>query len=379
MSDHEMADQAIDDTTDDHDISWATVNKPQVRIPIKNRFDPLQQNDQPSDKNTNTNTNQDVTITEPEPIPPAFYLEGISDVNGMIKKFTSLTGENKFTYKCQRSGDIKVNCVNINSYKILTKFLKDKKLPFHTYQIKSERTFNIIISGLHKSYKIDDLCYYLKLKGHNVRSATIMQKKVYDRDSETYEKVLLDKFIVNLEPAPNNKDVYNIKDIDHCIVHVEAPHKQTNDGVPPQCSNCLRRGHTKNYCYRPPRCVKCGENHHFSKCTLQPHEKAKCAHCGMQHTASYKGCIDYQSRIKKAPLRENRTQPEFIFNPNDFKPLNPNTQTPQNERPNVSYSEITNQEKFFKRIEEMFTKQIDIMNNLMNMMNTLITKFICPK
>lgn len=120
----------------------------------------------------------------------------------------------------------------------LTKFLKDKAIPFHTYQTKSERSFNVIISGLHHTYSIDDLCYNLKLQGHTVRSAIVMQKRVYDRDSQQFTKINLDKFIVHLEAAPNNKDIYNVKSIDYCIVKIEAPYKKSNDGEPPLCSNC---------------------------------------------------------------------------------------------------------------------------------------------
>jgi hypothetical protein len=242
-----------------------------------------------------TSTSDGVSETK-EPVPPEFYIDDVEDVEGMTKKLTNLAGEKSFKYKCQADGTIKIKAATIAAYHIMTKFLRDKNIGFHTYQVRAERSFNVEISGLHKSYNIEDLKYFLKTSGHIVRSASVMQRRVYDSETQRQINIKLDKFIVHLEPRPNNKDVYNINSIDHCIVKINPPFKRESNGVPPICDNCSRRGHTKNYCFRPPKCGKCGGDHQFFKCDLPANAPAKCANCGQNHIARYKGCEDYKKR-----------------------------------------------------------------------------------
>lgn len=164
--------------------------------------------------------------------PPPFYIDDVVDIAGMIKKFTQLAGENSFTCRPQADGSIRVASKTIATYITLTQFCKDHKIAFHTYQVKGEKSFDVVINGLHKSFKIDDLKDCLREKGHIVRSAVCLQRRVYDQATERPIKVMMDKFLVHLEPAANNKEVYNIDNIDHCVVHVEQPHQRPKNGVP---------------------------------------------------------------------------------------------------------------------------------------------------
>lgn len=140
----------------------------------------------------------------------------------MIKKFTQLAGENSFQCAPQSDGKIRVVAKTINVYKIITKFLKDMNISFHTYQVRSEKSFDVVINKFHRSFDINELKSILTAKGHKVRSATVMQRRVFDKESERPVRVLMDKFLVHLEPAPNNKEVYDINVNDHCVVSVEA-------------------------------------------------------------------------------------------------------------------------------------------------------------
>lgn len=148
----------------------------------------------------------------------------------------------------------------------------------------------MVVSGLHKSYCIADLKAVLAAKGHIVRSATVMQKRVFDRASERMVPVYLDRFIIHLEPRENNKDIYSVKDLDHSVVNIEPPHRRKNG--PAQCKHCQGRGHTANFCYGPSVCVKCAGQHHTSMCTMDKSEVVKCANCGGNHTANYAQIIN---------------------------------------------------------------------------------------
>lgn len=368
-----------DDSGDkDHDVSWTSVKRSRRDSPIltQNRFGPLATISDNSNNNceSDAQTTSAVITDNSELKPPAFYIDGVDNIEGMIRKFTELTGENSFSCIPQADKTIKVSAKTIRVYKALTRFLTDMDLAYHTYQVKSEKSFDVVVNKLHRSYKIEDLTFFLEAKGHKVRSATVMQTKVYDRQTEKTIRVYMDKFLVHLEPAPNNKDIYSITNIDHCIVSIEAPHKKPNNGVAPQCTNCQRRGHTKNYCFRPPNCVKCAGRHHTSKCTIKKDQPPKCVNCDGAHTANYMGCPDFQKR--RRPQVNQQERQSFNFSRSGPEPQF-RSQSQGDTNP-MTYASVVSQDQSFKRIEDLIMKQIETMNTLMNMMSMLINQ-ICHK
>jgi hypothetical protein len=112
----------------------------------------------------------------------------------------------------------------------------------------------------------------------------------------------LSLFFVDLKPAPNNKDICNVKYIQQCKIKFELPrHKR----YIAQCANCRRYGHTKNYCHLKPRC----KGDHL---TNQSHCKerssdVRCVLCGGNHPAKYKGCTIYKELKKSIPTTSNET------------------------------------------------------------------------
>jgi hypothetical protein len=95
-------------------------------------------------------------------------------------------------------------------------------------------------------------------------------------------------FFVELRPASNNKDIFNVEYTHQCKITFELP-KHIWDIA--QCANCQRYGHTKNHCHLKLRCVKCTDDH----MTNQYHWKERsrdvqCVLRGGNHPANYKGC-----------------------------------------------------------------------------------------
>lgn len=80
----------------------------------------------------------------------------------------------------------------------------------------------------------------------------------------------------------------------HTKVKVELPAKKREL---PQCKNCQQIGHTKTYCARQSRCVKYGLNHDTKACKKKKEDPAGCANCNGAHTANWKGCPVYQSKV----------------------------------------------------------------------------------
>jgi hypothetical protein len=109
----------------------------------------------------------------------------------------------------------------------------------------------------------------------------------------------------NLNPSPNNQDIFKVNNICFTKVKVEAPHIR-RDLV--QCHRCQQYGHTKSYCNHQPKCVQCGENHTSDSCSKSKDLPAKCALCSKAHPANYRGCTvhkDLQIFRKKHQLNTN--------------------------------------------------------------------------
>jgi hypothetical protein len=120
---------------------------------------------------------------------------------------------------------IKINCVTPETHRNLVKCFKDNNIFYHTDQLKEERTYRIVIKYLHHSTDTEDIRQELFELGHNVRNIKNAQHRT------TKEPLLL--FFVDLEPAENNKEIYNIKALQNKIIQIEPPRVKKNNII--QC------------------------------------------------------------------------------------------------------------------------------------------------
>jgi hypothetical protein len=169
-------------------------------------------------------------------------------------------------------------------------------------------------------------------------------------------------FFVELKPASNNKDIFNVEYIQQCKIKFE-PSRYKKDIA--QCANCQRYRHTKHYCHLKPRCVKCAGDH-----LNQYHQKERssdvtCVICGGNHPANYKRCTVYKDLQKKTyrPLRRYT--------------LLPHKSNKLYTQPGVSYAQVTKQEfQATTNIEQephikQSHQQTSDMKELQNMMKSL--------
>jgi PHP family Zn ribbon phosphoesterase len=77
-------------------------------------------------------------------------------------------------------------------------------------------------------------------------------------------KEALNMFFVDLEPAKNNKDIFNITALQNKIILIQPPRLKKNNLV--QCTRCQQHGQTKSYCNNSFVCVKCGGTHNSKEC-----------------------------------------------------------------------------------------------------------------
>lgn len=312
---------------------------------------------------------------ESAPKPPPIFIDDVTNIKKMIKCVSSVIANTEFQYKGLHNGQVKLSVKTVDSYRKITKHFDTNSISYHTYQLKAERAYRFVIKGLHHTTNIGDIKAHLIEKGHLVRYITNVKSR--------FNKKPLPMFYVDIDPGPNNKKVFDIFEINHCIVKIEPPNS-TEDIV--QCHRCQEYGHTKTYCKKPFACVKCGLAHPTINCQKERNDPPKCIHCLGNHTANYKGCQFYQNLLRKRTSDKGPlTYQQFSINKGDFPAMNPNYNnnahskfnTAYNNRSGETYANVGNlfeSNNIMKNIENLLHKQIELTNTLMNMMSLLINK-----
>lgn len=357
-------------------VNSSNVSRPV--IPVKNTYDVLSDqieiDEMQTDKIENT------------PKPPPVFVPEVIDVNKMVTVVESVLSKNEYFYKCLAQNKVRINPQTPEAYRKLVKKLSDIKVGFHTYQLKQERAFRVALKNMHFSTDTDDLKSAIESFGHQVRN--ISNAKHF----KTKEPLSL--FFVDLEPAKNNKDIYNIEFLLNARVIFESPLRKPEVV---QCKKCQRYGHTKSYCWYQSRCVKCGLSHDTSSCTKTKSDgqPPKCVLCNGDHPANYKGCSIYQNIKSKSfpPLREkippnnSSNMPivspppivEEIILPPRPKPQPTSKYTyAQATNPSVSSADNLNLSQtlntFFEKFEKLMTQQAQQIGTLINLLTTVISK-----
>ncbi|KAL1117940.1 hypothetical protein AAG570_004253 [Ranatra chinensis] len=144
-----------------------------------------------------------------------------------------------------------------DAYRSIIRYLTEGKYAFHTYQIKSERAYRVVLRGLHRHVPLHEITRDIEEQGH------------------------------------------------------KEPHKRS-DVV--QCTRCQQFRHTKSYCNHPPRCVRCAGEHDSTTCLKRRETPATCALCSRDHPANYRGCQVYKD-LQNAASKRTYTQEKRSVDP----------------------------------------------------------------
>lgn len=276
---------------DDRKNSWQAFGRSWKRrkintttrpITVNNRFQVLAETNETTLR-TDNNTEKNIKIPKPPPI----FVYDVVNYEEMVKRINTTVGDEKYTTKCLADNTIKINCETPDTYRKLIKYMRENNVIHHTYQPKEERAFRIVMKYIHHTTDPNEIKQELGRNGHKVRNIMNGRHRV--------TKEPLNIFFVDLEPAENNKEVYKLQYLQHCSIHIEPPRKMK--GIT-QCLRCQQYGHSKSYCNRPYVCVKCGGAHSTTSCAKKRDTPAKCALCGGDHPANYKGCEFYHKLLK---------------------------------------------------------------------------------
>ena len=88
----------------------------------------------------------------------------------MIQSIYEVAELEQFLTKSMTNNVGKINCETPDTYRTLVKHFKEKDIFFHTYQLKDERAYRVILKYLHHSTDIEDIRQDLLEQGHIARN-----------------------------------------------------------------------------------------------------------------------------------------------------------------------------------------------------------------
>lgn len=213
------------------------------------------------------------------PMPPPIIVDGIQEYQKFYDFLMECQQKDSFTIKVLNGNSVKVNTSTEDSYKSITKQLRENACLWHSYENKQERPIRVMAKKLPSSCKPDRIIEYLKSKGYKIENAV---NKLSWKNKEP-----LNMFVLTFANDEDIKKIYDLQCIMGCKIEI---HPLKTPKLIPQCKRCQAYGHTQKYCSKEPRCVKCTGKHLTVDCKKPATEKAKCVHCGEPHPANYRGC-----------------------------------------------------------------------------------------
>ena len=368
VNDHHSKKRKLEPTKTNVNMSQA--KPPASQVTTFNRFSILEITEDTMNTTETVNNLHTQKISPPPPI----FIDDVIDIQSMIR--TIETDISKEDYKLKiNNNHVKVLPTHADAYRKLTKLLKTLNAKFHTYQLKQERPFRVVLRNIHHSVDLDELKFELQTLGHEVTNIGNIRHRV--------TKNPLSLFFVDLKRKANNKEIYNVNRLMNSIVKFEPPLVKKEIV---QCKRCQRYGHTQKYCNHNFRCVKCAGNHPNDQCTKSPETPAKCIHCQGEHPANYKGCSAYKT-LHNIKYPKQRTKEITIQEPRPQKLTTPSVSYAQATQGNVNNSKTQSKHTEnsaptaqntdnFTRLEKLIEKQSEQINNLLSLLTLFMDKFI---
>lgn len=328
-----------------------------------------------TDVSSNTAFNQSSVVnTEKKASPPPIFISNLININQLITDLKQMK-VGPFKHYTISNNEVKLNLETIDHYRETIKYLEANNAEFHTFQMKSERPFRVVIRGLHPSSDVAMLKEELTELGFEPLQMLPVHHPV--------TKIPCPLFFLDLKPNLNNYKVYEVTRLYGAVVKIEPPKPKR---VVIQCTKCQAYGHSKNYCHKTPRCVKCDQHHETSKCIKDPRTPPICVNCKGQHTANYKGCPvhkNLQNASRYTPKSNNNNN--ISSNRNGSEQTQPEAKASNNPRytTNVSYAHAVNPNnnsedsmigKLMDKIDSLLSLFAPLMNTLQQVLSCLMNR-----
>ncbi|KAK2575240.1 hypothetical protein KPH14_012755 [Odynerus spinipes] len=329
-----------------------------------------------------SNLDEKVKTKENKPQPIFMDADNLQPLTNLINNDLQILD---YTIKCTYDNQVKLQTESSESYRKIIQTPKENNASYYTFQPKDNRKYKVVIRGLHHSISHETIKEELESLNHQVCNVTNIKS--------SYSGNPLPLHIIETMPNENNKEIFQINKLANTIIQVEQ--YRTKRDIP-QCANCQKHGHTKNYCNRDPICVKCAQSHPSQLCPQGKKIKdVTCSNCHGKHPANYKGCKVRKeiqeklfSKIRHRDIMgtEKRASSQNIKDDSVYTPKSQqNKQRPTYTTPVLSYAQVANQETQYNeektcsstgnmdsKIDKLTTIMEQQMQQISMMMNILI-------
>lgn len=263
--------------------------------------------------------------------PPPIFVDKPGKISNLTNIVNTEVGPENYTTKIVDNNKVKINLEDGESYRKTVQLLQKENLTFHTYENKQTRPIRVMAKGLDYSTEPEDIIEYLTRKGFKILKA--------DAKLSAKEKKPLNMFILSFDNSENIDSIYKIPEILRQIVQI-CPMKGSK--MIPQCKNCQEFSHTKNHCNKKPRCVKCAQGHLTAHCNKPSETRAKCANCGGDHPASYRGCMVARELQKRKNIQSKNNRASFMPSKqeNNVRPPQGQKEPPRVVQRGLSYAKV---------------------------------------
>ena len=95
----------------------------------------------------------------------------------MTKTIQKEISKEEYKLKISNNSE-KILPTNPDAYRKLTKLLKTPNANFHTYQLKQERPFRMVLRNIHHSADLDELKFELLKHGHEVTNISNIRHRI---------------------------------------------------------------------------------------------------------------------------------------------------------------------------------------------------------
>ena len=154
--------------------------------------------------------------TQRIPPPPPIFVDDVINIQTIIKSIEKDISKEDYKLKINNN-HVKILPTQPDACRKLTKLLKTLNAKFHTYQLKEERPFRVVLRNIHHSVDLDELKYELQNLGHEVTNISNIKHRI--------SRNPLSLFFIDLKQKGNNKEIYNVNRLMNSIVKFEPPVK----------------------------------------------------------------------------------------------------------------------------------------------------------
>lgn len=268
-----------------------------------NQFEPLSDDDEGELPSASAQSKKPSKVR----LPPIFIMDStISDIFKLLKNCSTPQSEDFLLKRNKSSVQLLTKSKDVFDKTIST--LKSKNVPFFTHGTSDNVPAKFVLSGL-------PLAELSKLKDEltrvNINPSDVKVLSTTKTSQDTYALYVLyfPRGSVKIQDLRKTKALFNV------AVSWRFYEKRADDAA--QCYRCQRFGHGSTNCNLAPKCVKCGGKHLTDGCTLpkkanlsskqNDRSLLKCANCGANHTANFRGCPTRKAYLEN--LEKRKTKP----------------------------------------------------------------------